>query len=295
MSNPYFSSYKYKNSDYGLHNGEVKDIVLGDGSGPFTVKWVGSNGYASPTYTGNPSTDLTGLSAGTYTGTTIASGLTGTTILTIKEKVQVVMTTEVTDDSCKNGGCSCKIKVTDFVHDVNNFRYELYADNVLTKTYDGVIGGEVHEFSGLCSDIQYKIVGYETDETYYAYSHVNGCDTGIETITDPVDILSKWHRVSPYAPHRIDTLGTKWYNDSIKGKTLTDLQLEKIRYQPSGLQPDGTIITNDPKYWLYTGGTSDYGSYYSGTTNKSAAEGDDIGIDRGSADKHIGCFYYNTN
>jgi hypothetical protein len=87
--------------------------------------------------------------------------------------------------------------------------------------------------------------------------------------SDPDDIFNNWYRFAFF--------GTR---------TIT---FSPIPGQNSGLQPDGTIITDNPAFYFYTGVTN---TYYLGEFNISMTEGENIGpfvLQNSDLNK----FYYN--
>jgi len=81
-----------------------------------------------------------------------------------------------------------------------------------------------------------------------------GCvenDITFGELTNPEDIVNNWTRFSYFASHIFP--GTN---------------------QESGLQPNGTIITNDPQYYFYTGVTN---TKYLGVYNTNMVEGQNTG------------------
>lgn len=258
----YFSSYSYKNSDFGKNNGSILDIKLSGGIEPYTVVWSGSNNYHTTPVDGSPSTDLINLPPGTYSGFVIDNlHVSGTTEIEIKEKENLILDTSIIDNSCSTGGCSCKIAVIGFTHESVNFRYDLYKDDIKVDYYTGKTGDEYHIFTGICSNSTYKVVGYETSEIIYQYNHsINDCETGEVTTTNPDEILNSWTHASLFTP-------------------------AKLNGKPLGLNPDGTVNSGDPSVYLYTGSSN-----YKGVHNYIMNEGDNSG----TTSPVINDFYYNS-
>jgi hypothetical protein len=87
---------------------------------------------------------------------------------------------------------------------------------------------------------------------------------------DPDDIFNTWNRFAFFA-----------------GRTIL---FSPIPLQNTGLQPDGSIITNNPSYYFYTGATN---TYYLGELNIPMTEGEDVGPGLPSS-YPLNTFYYNT-
>jgi hypothetical protein len=87
---------------------------------------------------------------------------------------------------------------------------------------------------------------------------------------DPDDIFNTWNRFAFFA-----------------GRTIN---FSPIPLQNTGLQPDGSIITNNPSYYFYTGATN---TYYLGELNIPMTEGEDVGPGLPSS-YPLNTFYYNT-
>ena len=84
------------------------------------------------------------------------------------------------------------------------------------------------------------------------------------------DIFNTWYRFSSLASNL-------YYGSGIAGKI-------------SGLQPNGTVITNNPSYYFYTGVTN---TLYLGAFNLPMTEGQSVGpVD--AYESNINKFYYNT-
>ena len=99
--------------------------------------------------------------------------------------------------------------------------------------------------------------------------------------TNPNDIVNNWTRFSYFA------------RNVFPGTNVE-----------TGLQPDGTIITNDNNYWFYTGGTINNSSRYLGVHNLPMTEGENVGPTSpplygaigvgGAAGADDGRFYFNS-
>lgn len=267
---PYFNSYTYKNTDFGQSNAFIQDILLSGGTGTLTVNWVGSNGYTAGPYVGNPSTDLTNLAAGTYTGTVVDSLFSAsTTIVTISEKPELTLSATVTDNSCITGGCSCEITVWDFTHDINCFEYQLLDGVTIVDTYTGCTGDEFHVFTGLCVDYL-TLVATETTNTIYEYSFISGCSTDTISFDD---------------------------NDSVSGITENWTRFSFMAYAsltysggslPSGLDPITGIVSNAVGTYFERGVGWDLGN-----TGLTMTEGEDVGPVT-SDSLSLYKYYYNT-
>lgn len=100
------------------------------------------------------------------------------------------------------------------------------------------------------------------------------CDNGFVEFgpsDDPDDIFDNWYRFAFFAPANILdlTIGPPYPT------------------KPSGLQPDGTIITNNPAFFFYTGVTN---TDYLGEFNLPMTEGENVGPSPAVSNR----FYYNT-
>ena len=62
-STPTFNSYNVTYTISGSCTGSITNIVLGGGTGPYTLSWLGPSSYTANT------TTLTSLCAGAYSGT----------------------------------------------------------------------------------------------------------------------------------------------------------------------------------------------------------------------------------
>ncbi len=272
MSAPFFLSYKYSNSGFGQNNGAIFDIYLSGGTPPYTVNWVGLSGYSSGPFVGSPSTNLSGLTAGSYTGTVIDSLFSSaTTSITIVERPELVLSAHCTNSSCISGNSpTCKIQVDSFAHAPGCFRYDLYTGATIVQSYTGCSGDEVYEFSGLTKGL-YVIKATETSQFFYEYTEISGCttqDIQIGSSTNPDSIVSAWTRFCFFA----DATGAASFPSTSNR---------------SGLLSDGTIMSGNPAVYFYTGLTNPTVStyptitagppYYLGEFNLAMTEGEDVG------------------
>ena len=98
------------------------------------------------------------------------------------------------------------------------------------------------------------------------------CDNGFVEFgpsDDPDDIFNNWYRFAFFAPLNVLTF------------------LVSPTSKPSGLQQDGTIITNNSAFFFYTGATN---TDYLGVYNIPMTEGQNIGPSTAVSNR----FYYNT-
>jgi hypothetical protein len=273
----YFNSYIYKDSDFGLNNGYIKNITLDGGTPPYVVNWAGPSGYSAGPFSGTPSTDLNNLAPGTYSGTVVDSlSSTYTTFVDIQQRPALSLSAGISDFSCLSGGCGCEVTVSGFSHNSDCFKYELKSGTTVIDTYTGCTGDEFHVFTGLCGTYL-TLVATETTQTIYSFDFTSGCTT--ETIffdeTDDVDdLVNTWTRFALFGNHVITsaTNGTK----------------------NTGLQPDGTI-SNAVGTYFERGVAWDRGDHY-----VVMSEGENIGpsgytFSTGApANDTEGDYYYNT-
>lgn len=280
-----FDSYSYKYGDYGLNNGSIFDINI-SGSSSYSATWYGpidrfgSIGVVSG-FTNLSNTikhpDLVNLYPGVYSGYSYDNSLpssSATTIVEIFEREKLVLDVSLYDDSClRDDSLFCTLRVNDFNHDVNNFVYNLYVNGSTTpsKVYNGSNGNELYDFTGLTANNKYNVEAYETDEIVYIYKNVIGCVDGnvdIENGTDPINIVNNWDKVSLLAEKNIPIY---------KQPLATPF---RPLYIKSGLNSDGSVSTNDPNSWFYTGtpetsnvwftgGTGSRVNYYLGASGKT--------------------------
>lgn len=269
MALPYFYKYKFTNTAFNANTGKIYDIDLTGGTAPYTVYWYGPSGYTSGPHITNPSTDITGLTAGLYTGVVTDNiAQSSNTIVEIGKRLELILSAGVTDYSCVNSGPTCKIKVFSFQHSLGCFRYDLYNGLTIVQTYTGCTGDEVYEFSGI-SDSSYIIKATELSEITKFYTHVSGCttdDVQIGDTTNPDSIISGWSRFCFFA-------------------NALDGALPIIK---SGIDNTGYIASGTSGNYFYTGNTN---PYYLGEYALVMDEGDDVGPSAATNNRR---FYYNS-
>lgn len=206
--NPFFSFLEYKDSDYQLNNGFIRNIQVTGDNPTFDIKVEGINtGFIIPFTSSIGFPDINNLAPDTYKLTVRDSlNLEEELDIIIAEKPQVILTITVTDNSCLTSSlCDCELTVTGFTHNSNSFRYDLIdSTNTIVDTYTGTTGNEVHIFTGLCLQ-SYTVIATELDGILYTYNNMYDCSQGQVSISVN-DVITNWQRFAVYAPSHINNL-----------------------------------------------------------------------------------------
>jgi len=290
-----FDTYKLKNTTTNSCSGYITDLSVSGGTPPYQVTWSGTNSYSANTFI------LYDLCVGEYIGTiTGKGGLTGTTTFNIsgttKPTIDVILSgKDCVLDTNKRG----VISVISATTESEKFRYELRKDGVLTNTHYGTTADTSHSFSSITNG-SYSVTIVEETPTIDDIEYVEGCgtldyDSGDEYSGYTMSYLfGKWNVYIPFGPSQIyfpKTLG--W------GPTST-ATTSNVSFD-SGLRKDGTVASDNPYVWLYTGATAnrltDSGTtWYLGTSGNTMTEGQNVGYMTGTTTENgdVGKFYYNT-
>jgi len=285
-----FSQYSLRNTLGGSCSGYINQLVVSGGTSPYSVSWSGSvNTYTADTF------GVYNLCEGNYTGTiTDIRGNTGSTTFTISELVKPIVKASLTDNSCvTDTNKKCVITVSTATTLGENFRYELRKSDKLLDVYYGTSADTTYSFTDLDNGV-YSVTMVENRPTGDNVEFSSGCtefdyNSGLTySGWSMTEIFDKWGAFVPFANYDlyfVSGWGPNWSGN---------------RTVSSGLFQDGTIYSEDPKVWLYTGKTSnrltDSGTnWYLGSYHLTMEEGNNVGpegVGTGNAD--IGKFYYNT-
>lgn len=263
---PNFQTYKYQYSNFNQNDGQITDIIVTGGTGTHLVTWEGPSGYSAGPFSGFTSSDLTNLIPGSYSGTVVDSVSSASTVVVdILEKNPIVV--EFTGVTLSNG-CDNIINVNSVVG--NGFPYILNLIDDDSSNIIGVASGttenEMFSFTGLCVG-DYTIEARETQTVEYTFNVVDGCvtkDVVFDNTTDPSTIISNWDRYAFFS------------DGGLSGMS-------------SGIQSDGTIPTDDPTKFFYTGVTNDR---YKGVHALVNSEGEQPNVPFFDIDYD---FYYDSN
>jgi hypothetical protein len=294
------NGYKLTNTLSGSCNGSIigANISASTNSAPYLVSWSGTNTlYTADTF------DISNLCADDYVATiTDYTGATATTTITLSAFTVPTIEASLTNDDCildpnKKG----VITVADSTTTTPTYTYELRKNNKFVDIYYGDTGNTRHSFSGIENGLytvtvmEEKIIDFETRPSQSGCTEYNFNDNGTSYgwFLDSV-IGNTWENFLPRAPFQLSFTNT-W------GPATGGTQI----YYEVGLLPDGTIDTDNPYVWFYTGDTltrkTDLGQdWYLGASaltrvDGTIEEGDvDVGPDIARTVGNIGKFYYNT-
>jgi hypothetical protein len=171
MALPYLSSYSYTNSNYQSNDGSIISIQIAGGAAPYFVNITGPNGYIQ-NYVSPPAIpDQLNLEPGTYfiSVSDAAGDVAPQAEILIEEKPETFLTANISD-ACNCPNCDCVVTISNYVHNSNCFTYNLYdgTNPVPIATYNGCIGDEYHQFTGLCTG-DYRVEAIETDGILYTF------------------------------------------------------------------------------------------------------------------------------
>jgi len=285
-----FSQYSLRNTISGTCSGYINELAVSGGTSPYSVSWSGSvNSYTANTF------GVYNLCEGIYTGTiTDIRGNTGSTTFTVNGLVKPTMEVSLSDNSCvTDTNKKCIISVTTATTLGENFRYELRKSDKLIDVYYGTSADTSYNFTNLDNGI-YSVTMVENRPTVDNVEYSSGCtefdyNSGLTySGWSMTDVHAKWGAFVPFASYTLFFAagwGPNWPTS---------------RRVDLGLFQDGTIYTDDPKVWLYTGATAnrltDAGTdWYLGAYNIVMEEGNADGPSVGTANGDIGKFYYNTH
>ena len=286
-----FDTYKLKNTTTDNCDGYIIDLSLSGGTSPYKVSWSGTNSYSANTFV------LYNLCEGEYIGTvTDKEGSTGSTTFNIIATTKPTINVTLSDDSCvldtnKKG----VISVISATTDSERFRYELRKDGILTDTHYATTADTSHSFTAITNG-SYSVSIVEEKPTIDDIEYTEGCttldyDSGDEYSGYTMSYLfGKWSISIPFGPSDFSFI-PGW------GPTST-ATTSNVSFD-SGLRKDGTVASDNPYVWLYTGSTAtrltDSGTtWYLGTSGNTMTEGQNVGPISTTADGDIGKFYYNT-
>ena len=288
-----FDTYKLRNTTTDNCDGYIIDLNLSGGTAPYKVSWSGDSSYSANTFV------LSDLCEGKYIGTvTDKNGLTGSTTFTISATTKPTLGVTLIDDSCvldtnKKG----VIRVTGSTTASERFRYELRKDGILTDTHYTTTANTTHSFSSITNG-SYSVTIVEETPTIDDIESTQGCTTLDYNSGDEYSgytmsyLFSKWGVHIPHGPSEIRFLAG-WGPGAVA---------EAISFD-SGLRKDGTVASDNPYVWLYTGSTATRlthsgTTWYLGTTGGTMTEGENVGPPGGKSvgltDGDVGKFYYNS-
>jgi hypothetical protein len=283
-----FDTYKLRNTTTNNCEGYIIDLSVSGGTAPYKVSWSGVSSYSANTFI------LYDLCEGDYIGTiTDKNGLIGTTTFSISATTKPTINVTLSDDSCvldtnKKG----VISVTTATTESERFRYELRKDGILTDTHYATTADTTHSFTSITNG-SYSVTIVEEEPTIDDNEYIEGCttldyDSGDEYSGYTMSYLfSKWGAHIPFGPSEI-AFQALWGPGA--GETISF---------DSGLRKDGTIASDNPYVWLYTGATANRlthsgTTWYLGTSGNTMTEGENVGPISTTANGDIGKFYYNT-
>ena len=286
-----FDTYKLRNTTTNNCDGYIIDLNLSGGTPPYKVSWSGDSSYSANTFV------LYDLCEGQYIGTvTDKDGVTGSTTFNISATTKPTIVVTLSDDSCvldtnKKG----VISVISASTDSERFRYELRKDGILTDIHYATTADTSHSFSSITNG-SYSVSIVEETPTIDDIEYTEGCtnldyDSGDEYSGYTMSYLfGKWGAFIPNGPAKIIFSTPGW------GPGYSE-----VRSFDSGLRKDGTVASDNPYVWLYTGATAnrltDSGTtWYLGTSGNTMTEGENVGPLPASATTNgdVGKFYYNT-
>ena len=283
-----FDTYKLRNTTTNNCDGYIIDLSVSGGTAPYKVSWSGTNSYSANTFI------LYDLCEGEYIGTlTDKDGLTGNTTFNISATTKPTINVTLSDDSCvldtnKKG----VISVVSATTDSERFRYELRKDGLLKETHYTTTANTSHSFSSITNG-SYSVSIVEETPTIDDNEYIEGCttldyDSGDEYSGYTMSYLfGKWGTHIPFGPSEIN-FSAGWGPGA--GETISF---------DSGLRKDGTVASDNPYVWLYTGATANRlthsgTTWYLGTSGNTMTEGESVGPISTTNNGDIGKFYYNT-
>ena len=285
-------------------NGSITNVGITGGTAPYNITWQGPGGF-----TGD-SLNLMGLCAGIYTATTRdINANTNTEYIEILNLSAGTFSASTIDDSCLNNISEyCKIRVHTFNHNQDNFTYILYKDGNLLDTYEGTNGQEVHDFVNLepgnytlsaydGSSVDYRSIvpsnpccldGYTLDSENYG--QILNTYTGLSA----VHIVNEFYKMNLKNDFII-----AFGNGYGPQPNFSPIPATSTIVFETGLKPDGTIDTDDPYVWLYTGETVDRktdnnSDWYLGALDYPMLDGQQNGPAGLTTVADVGKFYFNT-
>ena len=266
---------------------------------PYLVSWSGTNsGYTASTF------DIFNLCPDTYVATvTDVTGATGTTSIVVSAFTVPTLTGSLTKTDCiLDPNKLCEITISESIVDTPTYKYELRKDNKLIDTYYGNSADTSHIFSDIENGM-YTVTVVENEVISYTQEQSSsGCSTymfndggvlgsngqpygwNLETV-----IGNTWENFIPHAPFHIE-FAAGW-GPATGGTNI---------YYESGLLQDGTIDSDNPYVWFYTGTTAtrmtDTGQdWYLGVSALTKEEGQTgIGPNLAGTNPNMGKFYYNS-
>ena len=291
-----FDTYKVKNTTTDNCDGYIIDLNLSGGTPPYKVSWSGDSSYSANTFV------IYNLCEGKYIGTiTDKNGSTGSTTFNISATTKPTIGVTLSDDSCvldtnKKG----VISVTGATTSSEKFRYELRKDGILTDIHYTTTANTTHSFSSITNG-SYSVSIVEETPTIDDIESTEGCTTLDYDSANGGDeysgytmsyLFGKWGSYIPYGPSEIIFTEPGWGPGAA----------EAISFD-SGLRKDGTVASDNPYVWLYTGSTAtrlthSATTWYLGTTGGTMTEGENVGPPGGKSvgltDGDVGKFYYNS-
>jgi len=295
VGNMKLNGYKITNTLSGSCNGSIigANISASTNSAPYLVTWSGTNTlYTADTF------DISNLCADDYVATiTDYTGATATTTITLSAFTVPSIEASLTNDDCvldpnKKG----EITVSDSTTTTPTYTYELRKNNKLVDIYYGNTGNTRHAFSGIENGLytvtvmEEKIIDFDTRPSQSGCTAYNFNDNGANYgWLLPNIIGNTWENFLPNAPFHL-TFKNGW------GPATGGTQI----YYETGILPDGTIDSDNPYVWFYTGDTltrkTDLGkNWYLGVSALTKEEGDNnVGPVMARTAANIGYFYYNS-
>ena len=299
VGNMKLNGYRITHTLSGSCNGSIigANISASTNSAPYLVSWSGTNTlYTADTF------DISNLCADDYVATiTDYTGATATTTITLSAFTVPSITASLTNNDCvldpnKKG----VITVSDSTTTTPTYTYELRKNNKLLDIYYGDTGNTRHAFSGVENGLytvtvmEEKVIDYDTRPAQSGCTAYNFNDNGAAYgWLLPNIIGNTWENFLPRAPFQLYFQNT-W--GPATGGSI---------YYEVGLLPDGTIDTDNPYVWFYTGDTinrkTDLGQdWYLGVSALTRADGtieegdNNVGPDITRNSANIGKFYYNS-
>lgn len=286
-------------------NGSISDVGITGGTPPYTIYWEGPSAFTATTLT------LDDLCAGIYSATT--SDSVGTSTMEYIEIMNLsagTFSASTIDKSCLyNISNYCKIRVHSFNHEQDKFTYILYKDGNLLDTYQSTTGNEIHDFINL-EPGNYALTLY--DGVSIGYSSIvpsnpacldgytldsNNYGQVINTYTG----LSAVHILEDFRKSNLQNDFTIAFGNGLgPHPNFTPVPPTSTIYFETGLKPDGTVESNDPYVWFYTGATADRktdnnSDWYLGELDLPMLDGQQTGPAGLVGAGDIGKFYFNTS
>ena len=285
-------------------NGSISDVGITGGTPPYTIYWEGPSAFTANTLT------LDDLCAGIYSATTSDSVGTSTPeYIEIMNLSAGTFSASTINESCLyNISNYCKIRVHSFNHNQDKFTYILYKNGNLLDTYQSTTGNEIHDFINL-EPGNYALTLY--DGVSIDYSSIipsnpaclegytldsNNYGQVINTYTG----LSAVHILQDFRKSNLQNDFTIAFGNGIGPQpNFTPIPATASIYFETGLKPDGTVESDNPYVWYYTGETIDRktdnnSDWYLGERDMPMLDGQQTGPPGLGGAGDVGKFYFNT-